>query len=61
MKLREIFAETASAGSTSSGSVATVVPGKKSPSVSKRKNKNGTVKNALDTNDNIFGNTVLKR
>lgn len=60
MLIREIFKETASAGSTSAGAVSSVVSNKKAkPSV--RKNKNGTVKNALDTNDNIFGNTVLKR
>lgn len=60
MKIRELFIETASAGSTSSGSVAPVVSPKKTKTTT-RKNKNGTVKNALDTNDNIFGNTVLKR
>lgn len=60
MKIREIFAETASAGSTSAGGVATTISTKKSKT-STRKNKDGTVKNALDTNDNIFGNPVLKR
>lgn len=60
MLIREIFTETASAGSTSAGGVASVVSNKKTKTTT-RKNKNGTVKNALDTNDNIFGNTVLKR
>ena len=60
MKIREIFRETASTGSTSAGAVASVVSNKKTKTTT-RKNKNGTVKNALDTNDNIFGNTVLKR
>jgi hypothetical protein len=85
MKIREIF-ETATAGSTSSGNIATVVsphiaigkdrgkksytgsPGKsgtKAPDVPKAKqakNPDGTAKNALDINTNIFGGgSALKR
>jgi hypothetical protein len=85
MKIREIF-ETATAGSTSSGNIATVVsphiaigkdrgkksytgsPGKsgtKAPDVPKAKqakNPDGTAKNALDINTNIFGSgSALKR
>ena len=75
MKLRELF-ETASAGSTSAGNVVTVPnphiaignvkeygKGKKPkpPRVDTLKNKNGTAKNALDSNISLFGGTTLKR
>jgi hypothetical protein len=55
-KFREEIEETATGGSTSSGSIASV--GAPVGSVIRRQNKNsdGTVKNALDTNDNLFGN-----
>jgi hypothetical protein len=75
MRLREIF-ETASAGATSAGNVATVPNphiaignvkqyGKgskpKPPKVVTPKNTNGTAKNALDSNISLFGQTTLKR
>lgn len=86
MLLRELLSETASAGATSAGNIATVVsphiaigkdrnnksytgsPGKsgtkapKVPKVKTPKNSNGTVKNALDTPHNIFGeDSAIKR
>ena len=85
MLIRELF-ETASAGSTSAGSIATVAsphvaigpdrnkksfagsPGKsgtkapKVPNVKQPKNPNGTAKNAVDLNVNIFGSgAAVKR
>jgi hypothetical protein len=85
MKIHELF-ETATAGATSAGNVATVVsphlaigkdrgkksytgsPGKsgtKAPDVPKAKqakNPDGTAKNALDMNNNIFGGgSAVKR
>jgi|TARA_R110000850_G_scaffold15328_13_gene48132 hypothetical protein len=58
MKIWEIM-ETASAGGSSAGSIAAVAnPG---ATAKKRKNKNGTVKNALDTNDNLMGGAAVKR
>ena len=85
MKIRELL-EDASAGATSSGSIATVAsphiaigkargnksytgsPGKsgtkapKVPKVKQPKNANGTAKNALDMNKNIFGGgSAIKR
>ncbi len=70
MRLRDLI-ETSSAGSTSSGNIATVLPGAYSkPKAKKNKygapkanqltNPDGTIKNALDVNTNIFGGT-LKR
>jgi hypothetical protein len=57
MKIWEIM-ETASAGGTSAGAIAAVAnPG----TAKKKKNKNGTVKNALDTNDNLMGGAAVKR
>jgi len=53
--------ETASAGATSSGNIATsaVYPNKTAKS---RKNKDGTVKNALDSKDSLMtGGSLLKR
>ena len=85
MRLRELLGETATAGATTAGSIATVVspqiaigkdrtkksytgsPGKsgtkapKLPKVSQIKNADGTVKNALDINTNIFGGEAVKR
>lgn len=58
VKINDIITETASAGSTSAGSVASV-PANKPKKVNK--NKDGTVKNALDVNSNIFGGKMLKR
>ena len=57
------YGESASAGSTSSGNIATVAPASNTmirrsggaPIASQLKNKDGTVKNALDINTNIFG------
>lgn len=85
MRIREIISETATAGATSAGSIATVVsphiaigkdrgkksytgsPGKsgtkapKVPKVKQAKNADGTAKNALDMDKNIFGEGALKR
>ena len=75
MRLRELY-ETASGGATSAGNVVAVPnphiaignikqygKGKKPkpPSVETLKNKNGTAKNALDSNISLFGGTTLKR
>lgn len=62
--------ETATAGATSAGSVASVSnkqsnPTKKgkhgAPEAPQHKNKDGTVKNALNTDDNLFGGKTVKR
>jgi hypothetical protein len=62
MKIQEIILkETASEGSTSAGmmSVGAVYKNKKAKTY---KNKNGTVKNALDTNANLLtGGSIAKR
>lgn len=58
MKVSEIL-ETASAGGSSAGAIATVPnPGTKPKT--QKKNKNGTVKNALD-GDSLMGGQVAKR
>ena len=60
MLIRELF-ETATAGATSSGNVGVglVYPNKPIKSLKK---KNGTVKNALDTNVNLLtGGSIVKR
>lgn len=60
VKVNEIVKETASAGASSAGAVASVAnPGAK-PSKNK-KNKNGTVKNALDSDGSIFAGVAQKR
>lgn len=60
--------ESATAGSTSSGNIATVIPFNKTmirrgpggaPIAAQHKNKDGTVKNALDINGNIFGDKSM--
>jgi hypothetical protein len=62
--------ETATAGATSAGNVASVSnkqsnPTKKgkhgAPEAPQHKNNDGTVKNALNTNDNLFGGKTVKR
>jgi hypothetical protein len=62
--------ETATAGATSAGNVASVSnkqsnPTKKgkhgAPEAPQHKNKDGTVKNALNTDDNLFGGKTVKR
>ena len=71
MRLREIF-EDATAGASSSGSIASVanppqsVKKRKSgrhgaPAASQHTAKDGTLINALDVNTSIFGGTALKR
>ena len=70
MKIREIT-EAASAGATSSGNFATLATPIQSnqklktdkngiPVAPQKLNHNGTVKNALDVDDNVMGN-VIKR
>ena len=59
-KFREEIEETATSGGTVAGSIASV--GAPVGSIIKRQSKNndGTVKNALDTDTNLFGNTKKK-
>jgi hypothetical protein len=60
MRWSEIIKETASAGATSSGNIAVVV----NPAVAHSKKKPKMQKptdNALDNNDSLFGNGVVKR
>ncbi len=76
MRLRELLGETATAGGTSAGNIAAVpnphiaignikAYGKgtaaKPPKTVQAKNSNGTAKNALDMNTNIFGGGAVKR
>lgn len=58
MKINEIL-ETASAGGTSAGAVASVNTTNKKKK-QQQKNKDGTVKNALDS-DNILAGKTVKR
>ena len=52
--------ETASAGSSSAGNIATVVnPSKRKKS--KTHNPDGTIKNALDSDDNLMNGTLVRR
>lgn len=57
MKVNEIL-ETASAGATGAGAVASVPTTAKAKK--QKKNKDGTVKNALDS-DNVFAGKTVKR
>jgi hypothetical protein len=60
MKIRELF-ETGTAGGTTSGNMQIGVAIPNVP-VKAAKKKNGTVKNALDSNDNLFvGGSIVKR
>lgn len=64
-KSKQLVGETASAGASSAGGIASSVSSKpinkRSKTRSQRKNKDGTVKNALDYNGNIFtGNTIRR-
>ncbi len=76
MRLRELLGETATAGATSAGNIAAVPNphiaignikqyGKgaaaKPPKAAQAKNPDGTAKNALDINTNIFGGGAVKR
>ncbi len=79
MRIREIIRETASAGATSSASIATVAnpnvaignrkaraaygsgQSARPPKVVQLKNTDGTAKNALDTDANLFSGAVQKR
>jgi hypothetical protein len=71
MKIHEIT-ETATAGSTSSGSIATVAnpPAARQkikrdkngvPVAPQLKNSDGTAKNALNVNNNLMGGKTIKR
>ncbi len=71
MKIFEIT-ETATAGGTSSGAVATVANppaarqkiklGKNgTPEAPQKKNKDGTAKNALELSNNLMGGSTIKR
>lgn len=65
MRMKEVI-ESASAGATSAGAVAAVANGKikrgkyGAPEAPQKKNKDGTVKNALDS-DNVFAGKTVKR
>lgn len=72
IKQMDQFKEEATAGATSAGSIATVanpvhahgkIPRDKNgvPKKKARKNKDGTVVNALDAKDSFFGGKVAKR
>ena len=70
MRAKEFISETATAGATSSGNIATVVNpniaggvnNKKPPKVMQKKNKNGTAVNALDMMGvSLFGGETIKR
>jgi len=69
MRIYEIMNETASAGATSAGSIATVSnPQTKvkkgkygAPEAPQAKNADGTVKNALDMKKNVLGSKTIKR
>ena len=72
MRFREI-SEEASAAATSAGAVAAVVnpiPAKSkakkkgsygAPKAKQKTNADGTAKNALDVDNNLFGNSAIKR
>lgn len=76
MKIKDIdpiLAEEASAGSTSSGNIASVAnppsahfkPKKRgkygAPEAPQKKNPDGTAKNALDLSNNLMGGKIVKR
>jgi hypothetical protein len=76
MRLRELLGETATAGATSAGNIASVANphvaignvkkyGKGSPArppkTAQAKNPDGTAKNALDMKTSIFGGGTVKR
>ena len=76
MLIREIFNrkvdETATAGATSAGAIATVVnpsqaygqrpkDSKGLPKAPQKKNPDGTAKNALDIDNNLMGGKTVKR
>jgi hypothetical protein len=61
MKMHEIL-ESASAGATSAGAVASIAnPPEKKKKKSSVYNKDGTMKNALDVDNNIMGSKPVKR
>lgn len=53
--------ETASAGATSAGAVASVANPPRRKKKKSQYNADGTMKNALDANDNVMGSKTLKR
>jgi len=53
--------ETASGGTSSAGNIATVVNPPKGKKKSKTHNPDGTIKNALDSDDNLMGGTLIRR
>ena len=73
MKMHELLGETATAGGTSAGAIASVAnptaahskPKKRgkygAPEAPQKKNPNGTAKNALDVDNNLMGSKLLKR
>ena len=72
MKISDIVNETATAGGTSSGSIATVSnpPAARQkikrdknglPIAPQLKNADGTAKNALNVNNNLLGSKTIKR
>ena len=62
MRLRELYIESASSGSTSASGIASLSNGKQSKrKYKKRHNPDGTIKNAVDSNENVFSGQPLKR
>lgn len=70
MKISDIVNETATAGSTSAGSIASVANAKGkstkkgrygAPEAPQLKNADGTAKNALNVNNNLLGGKTIKR
>lgn len=73
MKMSDIVKENATAGATSSGSIASVAnptaahsrPKRRgrygAPEALQRKNTDGTAKNALDLDNNLMGGKTIKR
>lgn len=64
MRIRdiEVFKETATCGSTSSNSVSSNVnPGTKKTKKRQTHNADGTIKNAVETDRNIFSGQPIKR
>lgn len=61
MKIHEIINETATVGATSAANVGVgvIYPNKKASK--KNKNPDGTIKNAIDSNANLFTGGSIKR
>lgn len=60
MKISELLGETATAGATTAANVGVGAVYNNAP-IKQKKNKNGTVTNALDTNTNLMTGGSIKR